>query len=71
MTNGYKNKMKKLDEHTNIYLYKEQYKDYHWRLNLMLKQLELDSRLGVLASKVYLMGGLIGMGVAIRTSKET
>ena len=37
----------------------------------MLKQLELDSRLGVLASKVYLMGGLIGMGVAIRTSKET
>ena len=46
MTNGYKNKTRILDEHTNVYLYEEQYEDHHWRLDLMSKQLVLDSRLG-------------------------
>ena len=46
MTNGYKNKMRKLGEHTNVYLYEEQYEDHYWRLGLMPKQLVLDSRLG-------------------------
>ena len=44
MTNVYKNKMKKLGEH--IDLYEEQYEDHHWRLDLMSKQLVKGSRMG-------------------------
>ena len=42
MTNGYKNKMRKLGEHIDVYLYKEQWEDHHWKLDLMSKQMVLD-----------------------------
>ena len=47
MTNGYKNKTRKLGEHIDVYLYEEQWEDHHWRLDLMSKLSVLDLRLGV------------------------
>lgn len=43
--------MKRLDEHTDAYLYKEQLEDYHCRLDLMTKQLMLDLRLEGLSTE--------------------
>ena len=37
--------MKRLGEHTVVYLYKEQSEDHHYGLELITKQLVLDSRL--------------------------
>ena len=37
-TNGYRKQMKRLDEHTDVYLYEEQSGDHHSRLDLMTKQ---------------------------------
>ena len=45
-TNGYRKQTKRLGEHIDVYLYGEQSEDHHWRLDLMSKQLVLDSRLG-------------------------
>ena len=37
--------MRKLDEHTDVYLYEEQLGDHHQELDLMLKQSMEDQRL--------------------------
>ena len=34
MTNGYKNKMRKLSEHTDVYLYEEQWEDHQTGSNV-------------------------------------
>ena len=34
--------MKRLDEHTNVYLYEEPSEDHHFGLDLMTKQSVLD-----------------------------
>ena len=40
--NGYRKQMKRLGEHTDVYLYGKQSEDHHYGLNLMMKQLVLD-----------------------------
>ena len=40
--NSYRKQMKKLDEHTDVYLYGEQSEYHHSRLDLMTKQSVLD-----------------------------
>ena len=45
MTSGYRKQMKRLGEHTDAYLHGEQSKDHHYGLDLMMKQMVLDSRL--------------------------
>ena len=42
MTNGYRKQMKRLDEHTNLYLYEEQSEDHYFGLDLMTKQSMLN-----------------------------
>ena len=37
--------MRKLDKHTDVYLYKEQSGDHHQELDLMMKKLVEDQRL--------------------------
>ena len=37
-TTGYRCQMRKLDEHTDVYLYEEKYGDHHQELDLMSKQ---------------------------------
>ena len=51
MENGYKNKMKKLDECTDVYLYEEEYKDHHCRLDLIVENHGIFSRY----SLIYLL----------------
>ena len=45
MTNGYRKQTKRLGEHTDLYLYREQSEDHHSMLDLMTKQSVLDLRL--------------------------
>ena len=69
MTNGYKNKIRKLGEHTDVYFYEEQLEDHHWRLDLMSKQLVKGSRLGdVLAPSVDLSDRRLCLGRNISKS---
>ena len=42
MKNGYRKQMKRLGEHTDVYLYGEQSEDHHSGLDLMTKQPMLD-----------------------------
>ena len=44
--------MKRLDEHTNVYLYEEQSEDHHFGLDLMMARVWR-----VLASRIYLSDG--------------
>ena len=44
-TNGYRKQTKRLGEHIDVYLYREQSEDHHFRFDMMTKQSMLDQRL--------------------------
>ena len=68
MTNGHRKHTKRLGEHTDVYLYEEQSKNHHSRLDLMTKQSVLDLRLKGFVAESRVMGGLTRVGArAVKT----